>query len=80
MSKPTNQDGILHPIFKDVKPSDLPKIKQSQILLVLKLRTEGYSYNQISRRLFAEYEIDITPQRVGQLISKYGEEYWRTQA
>lgn len=80
MNTSTNQDGILHPIFKDVKPVDLPKIKQSQVLLILKMRTDGFSYNAIAKRLFAEYNINITPQRVHQTVIKYGEKYWRTQA
>lgn len=80
MNKPTNQDGILHPIFEDVKPEDLRLTKQSQILIVLKMRTEGYSFNQIARRLFAEHNITISPQRVAQIVNKHGEKYGRYQA
>lgn len=68
---------IIHPIFKNVKNIGL--VKQSQNLLVLKMRTQGYSYNSISRRLFAEHKISITPQRVGQIIDRFGEDYGRYQ-
>ncbi len=77
MQKPTNQSDILHPIFSDVKPEDLKNTKQRQILIVLKMRTEGYSFNQISRRLFAEHNITLSPQRVAQIVNKYGEKYGR---
>jgi predicted transposase YdaD len=79
MNKPTNQVEILHPIFNDVKPEDLKLTKQSQILIVLQMRTTGYSYNQISRRLFAEHNITISPQRVAQIVNKHGEKYGRYQ-
>ena len=77
MSKTTNLNENIHPIFRNVKNKTL--VKRSQILLVLQMRTEGFSYNSIARRLYAEHKISISPQRVGQIINQYGEEYGRAQ-
>jgi len=82
MSNNTNSNNkieIIHPIFKDIKKNNLIQINQIQTLLILDMRTEGVSYNAIAKRLFAEHNINITPQRVGQVIKKYGEVYRRAQ-
>ena len=76
MNKTTNQK-LIHPIFESAK--NKTTLKQEQILTILKMHTNGFSYNQIARRLFAENKIDLTPQRIGIIIKKYRNE-WRAQA
>lgn len=74
---PTNLDGNIHPIVSLVKPRGRGQFKLNQTILVLKLRKEGCSYNTISKRLYAEHGIDLSPQRVNDIYKRFqeGEQY-----
>lgn len=72
-NNPTNQTQSIDPIVNLVKPLYRPLVNFHQVKLILKLRKEGLTYREISKRYYAITGIDLSTQRISMIVNRFKE-------
>lgn len=72
MSQSTKLSENIHPVLRLVKPSHRDKVNLPLVEAILKMRFEGYTFNEISKRLYVEKGINRAPQRIQTIFLRYG--------